>query len=111
MYAVLFEVKVLEAKKEAYLAIAAQLREELTEMEGFISIERFQSLVDEGKLLSLSFWESEEAILKWKQRPNHRTAQIKGRHSLFEDYKISVARVERHYTAASSDFDETRLVD
>ncbi|GJM02755.1 MAG: antibiotic biosynthesis monooxygenase [Rhodomicrobium sp.] len=105
MYAVIFEVKLKEANKAAYLAIAGALREELVTMEGFISIERFQSLVEESKLLSLSFWESEEAILKWKARPNHMAAQLKGRDSLFEDYRIRIARVERDYTLASSDFE------
>lgn len=106
MYAVIFEVKVREEGREAYLAIAAELRQQLSSMEGFLSIERFQSLVEEQKLLSLSYWESEAAILNWKNRADHKQAQAKGRAALFEDYHITIARVERAYSMATSEFDQ-----
>lgn len=104
MYAVIFEVKIKETGKDEYLAIAAILREQIIEMDGFISIERFQSLVDEGKLLSLSFWESKASIDLWKQNLDHLQAQSKGRDKLFEDYRIRVADVVKDYTMQSSDF-------
>lgn len=104
MYAVIFEVKIKETGKDEYLEIAAKLREQLTQMDGFISIERFQSLVDQGKLLSLSYWESEESIALWKQNLDHIEAQSKGRNKLFEDYRIRVAEVVKDYTMETSDF-------
>lgn len=102
MYAVIFEVKVKESGKDQYLAIAGKLREQLVNMDGFISIERFTSLVEEGKLLSLSFWESQDAIDKWKANIDHMSAQMQGRESLFEDYRIRVAEVVKDYTMESS---------
>lgn len=109
MHAVIFEVELLDGKKEDYLSIAAHLREQLVNAQGFISIERFQSLVNEGKLLSLSYWEDEEAILSWKANFDHQAAQLKGRSSIFKDYRICVVKVERDYTMATSSFsaDET----
>jgi heme-degrading monooxygenase HmoA len=104
MYAVIFEVKVKSSGKDEYLAIAAKLKEQLVKMEGFISIERFSSLVEEGKLLSLSFWEDEEAIKRWKANIDHMAAQQKGRESLFEDYRIRVAKVVKDYTLDSSEY-------
>lgn len=102
MHAVIFEVEICDGKKDEYLAIATKLREQLVTAKGFISIERFQSLVNEGKMLSLSYWEDEEAILTWKANLDHRAAQDKGRHSIFKDYKISVVKVERAYTLETS---------
>lgn len=104
MYAVIFEVEIKAEGKEAYLAIAAKLKEQLVNMDGFISIERFQSLVDEGKLLSLSFWESKEAIDIWKQNLDHLQAQSEGRVKLFEDYRIRIAEVMKDYTMETSTF-------
>ena len=104
MYAVIFEVKIKEAGKDEYLAIAAKLKEQLINMDGFISIERFQSLADEGKLLSLSFWESKESIHLWKQNLDHLQAQSEGRNKLFEDYRIRIAEVLKDYTMETSDF-------
>jgi len=98
MYAVIFEVEVKAEGKEEYLAIAAKLRKELENLEGFISIERFQSLVNEGKLVSLSFWESEEAIINWRNHQEHSQAQQKGRQQLFSNYRIRVAKVVRDYS-------------
>lgn len=109
MYAVLFEVTPSgESEKEAYLNIAGKLKPMLADIEGFISIERFASLNEEGKVLSLSFWENEEAIEKWRNIIEHRKAQAKGHYELFKSYRIRVAKVARDYTAdkreeASSD--------
>lgn len=98
MYAVIFEVSIREGQQESYLQEAARLREHLTEMPGFISIERFESLYTEGKLLSLSYWESEDAIAHWRNFEEHRTAQARGREQVFENYRISVAKVVRQYS-------------
>lgn len=81
-----------------YLAIAAQLKASLIERSGFISIERFQSLTDERKILSLSFWEDEESIRSWRNELEHRMAQNKGKKELFEKYRIRVAQVVRDYS-------------
>ncbi len=98
MYAVIFEVIPTQTGKEEYLNIAASLKEFLQNRQGFISIERFQSLVDENKLLSLSFWENEKSIELWRNQFEHRMAQDKGNAGIFEDYRIRVAKVERDYT-------------
>jgi heme-degrading monooxygenase HmoA len=97
MYAVIFEVEVKPERKEEYLQIASELRNELSKIDGFISVERFQSLVNESRLVSLSFWESEEAISKWRNNLNHKVAQQKGRSELFSDYRLRVAHVVRDY--------------
>ena len=103
MIAVIFEViPTLKGKKE-YLEIAAELKKSLLGIEGFISIERFQSLADKNKLLSLSFWDNEEAIAEWRNLEEHRTAQNKGRNSLFDNYRIRVAQVTRDYTLTNHD--------
>ena len=99
MYAVIFEVIPTAAGKDEYLEIAARLRAYLEGREGFISIERFQSLVDEGKILSLSFWETEASIAAWRQLFEHRAAQKAGKDRLFKSYRIRVAEVVRDYTA------------
>ena len=104
MYAVIFEVNVKKTGKEEYLAIAAKLKEQLVHMDGFISIERFQSLADQGKLLSLSFWESKESIDLWKQNLDHIQAQNEGREKLFEAYRIRVAEVFKDYTMETSEY-------
>ena len=82
MYAVIFEVEIKEGQQDAYLHIATQLKEQLVEMPGFISIERFESLVNEGKLVSLSFWEDEASLIHWKKNVDHLAAQTKGRDSI-----------------------------
>ena len=98
MYAVIFEVYPTKEGKEEYLKIASTLKDFLQNREGFISIERFQSLVDENKLLSLSFWEDEKSIEIWRNLFEHRIAQDKGNASVFKDYRIRVANVLRDYT-------------
>jgi heme-degrading monooxygenase HmoA len=104
MYAVIFEVEIIEGQQDAYLSIATKLKEQLVTMPGFISIERFESLVNEGKLVSLSFWEDEKSLLHWKKNVDHLSAQREGRTSIFKDYRIRIAKVERDYTMKSSDF-------
>ena len=112
MIAVIFEVYPSAEGKEEYLNIAAQLRGLLEGRDGFISIERFQSLVDEGKILSLSFWRDEAAVQQWRNQLEHRTAQQKGKDSLFDSYRIRVAEVVRDYSGndrieAPSDSNQT----
>lgn len=98
MLAVIFEVIPTEEGKAEYLDIAASLRPMLEDRDGFISIERFQSLVDENKILSLSFWRDEEAVAAWRNEMDHRQAQSKGKSALFESYRIRVAQVVRDYS-------------
>jgi len=98
LIAVIFEVLPDEQGRERYLEIAADLRQQLSQVPGFVSIERFQSLSDPGKLLSLSFWESEEAIREWRTLSEHRAAQRAGRNSLFLDYRIRVGHIVRDYS-------------
>ncbi len=98
MIAVIFEVQPNAGQTQAYLDLAEKLRPRLAENDGFISIERFQSLTTPGKILSLSFWRDEEAVAKWRQLEHHRAAQAAGRRSIFADYSLRVARVLRDYT-------------
>lgn len=98
MYAVIFEVWPTKDGKDEYLQIASKLKEFLQNREGFISIERFQSLSDENKLLSLSFWEDEKSIEIWRNMFEHRIAQDKGNAGIFKEYRIRVANVLRDYT-------------
>lgn len=97
MIAVIFEVIPAENKKDEYLTIAAALKPELEKMEGFISIERFQSINNPEKILSLSFWKDEESIQQWRNTEIHRLAQSKGRESIFKDYHLRIAAVSRDY--------------
>ena len=97
MYAVIFEVEPEAGREQDYLDIAARLRPELEKIDGFISIERFRSLSQEGKILSLSFWRDEEAIARWRQQEQHQAAQRAGRDKIFRDYRIRVAAVMRDY--------------
>ena len=82
---------------QEYLDIAAGLRPLLTEIDGFISIERFESLYEPGKILSLSFWRDEQAVEAWRTLEAHRAAQAKGRAEVFKDYRLRVAGVIRDY--------------
>jgi len=103
MYAVIFEVEIKLEGKEEYLQLAADLRNELDHMDGFISVERFQSLVNEGKLVSLSFWESEKAISNWRNNINHKIAQKKyeklGRPEDFEELIEPTKQSQDHIIA------------
>ncbi len=97
MIAVIFEVEPKPGHREHYLDIAAELRPLLDEIDGFLSIERFESLTQPGKILSLSFWRDEQAIAQWRQLERHRGAQAKGRNTVFADYRLRVAGVIRDY--------------
>jgi len=97
MYAVIFEVQPKPGRAQDYLDIAAALRPELEKIDGFLSIERFQSLGSEGKILSLSFWRDAEAVTRWREHERHRRDQARGRNELFADYRLSVVEVVRQY--------------
>ncbi|RKQ68268.1 antibiotic biosynthesis monooxygenase family protein [Oceanibaculum indicum] len=97
MIAVIFEVEPVAGGRQDYLDIAADLRPLLDGIDGFLSIERFESLTQPGKILSLSFWRDEEAIAKWRRLERHRAAQATGRSGLFADYRLRVAPVVRDY--------------
>ncbi|MBB93273.1 MAG: antibiotic biosynthesis monooxygenase [Rhodobacteraceae bacterium] len=112
MIAIIFEVIPAEGRKEQYLDIAAEMRPLVHEIDGFLSVERFQSLTNPEKLLSLSFFRDEAAVDQWRQLTAHRRAQSKGRAGLFADYHLRVAHVLRDYgmtdrTQAPSDSLET----
>ena len=97
MIAVIFEVVPAPGRKQDYLDLAASLRPALEKIEGFISIERFESLTNQGKILSLSIWRDEESVKRWRQFEGHRIAQAKGRGGIFADYRLRVAAVIRDY--------------
>ena len=97
MVAVLFEAFPAKGKWDEYMDIAAKLRPELDQIEGFISIERFQSVHNPQKVLSLSFWKDEESIRQWRNIELHRIAQKEGRSSIFDNYRLRVATVQRDY--------------
>ena len=97
MIAVIFEVFPAAGKRQAYLDMAAALRPLLEKVDGFISIERFESLYTPGKLLSLQFWRDEEALATWRNMAEHRAAQGRGRAEMFDDYRLRVAGVVRDY--------------
>jgi heme-degrading monooxygenase HmoA len=98
MILVLFEVTVRKCCRDDNLALAAKLNDELAKSEGFLRSERFSSLANEGKLLSLSVWESEEAVERWRNQTEHRMSQRHGRDSIFESYTITVASSLRRYS-------------
>ncbi|MCH7745615.1 MAG: antibiotic biosynthesis monooxygenase [Chloroflexi bacterium] len=98
MIAVIFEVIPASGHKQEYLDIASSLRPDLEKIEGFISIERFASLTNEGKILSLSFWRDEEAVEQWRRLEAHRLAQSRGRNGVFADYRLRVAGLIRDYS-------------
>jgi heme-degrading monooxygenase HmoA len=98
MIAVIFEVWPAPGRKDDYLAVAAALRSDLAMIDGFISVERFQSLTEPDKLLSLSFWRDEDAVRNWRNHRNHRESQVKGRAGIFADYRLRVAAVMRDYS-------------
>jgi heme-degrading monooxygenase HmoA len=97
MIVVVFEVWPADGCRDDYLATAAALREELAGVDGFISVERFESLTAPGKLLSLSFWRDEGAVEAWRNKPRHRDAQAAGRAGLFADYRLRIGAVLRDY--------------
>lgn len=100
MIAVIFEVEPAEGRFDDYLAHAARLRAELEAIPGFISVERFRSLTNPARLLSLSFWEDEEAVRRWRTHAAHRESQRAGREGIFAGYRLRVAAVLRDYGMA-----------
>ncbi len=103
MIAVIFEVEPSNGNQETYLDIAASIRPLLDEIEGFVSIERFQSLTNPEKILSLSFFEDEASIARWRNLEAHRSAQSKGRNGVFTDYRLRIAHVIRDYSKVNRD--------
>lgn len=97
MIAVIFEVEPAAGRRDAYLGMATDLRPLLDGIDGFISIERFQSLADPARILSLSFWRDEEAVRAWRNTKQHRRAQKAGRSGVFENYRLRIAQVVRDY--------------
>lgn len=101
MYAVIFEVEPKDGRAaDRYFELAKQLRSELEKIDGFISVERFESLTNKGKFVSLSFWRDENAVKAWRAQTGHQAAQREGKESVFKDYRIRVAEVVRDYTLA-----------
>ncbi|ALM54150.1 antibiotic biosynthesis monooxygenase family protein [Halomonas huangheensis] len=103
MIAVIFEAQPHPQRRQQYFDIAAELKPLLSEIDGFISIERFESLTSPGKVLSLSFWRDEQAIQQWRCLEQHRAAQNQGRRRVFTDYRLRVAQVLRDYGLAQRD--------
>lgn len=97
MIAVIFEVEPEPAHRQEYLDLAAGLRAQLEAIDGFVSVERFESLSQPGRILSLSFWRDEDAVARWRQLESHRMAQARGRAGGFRGYRLRVAEVVRDY--------------
>src|SRR5258707_5844828 len=97
MIAVIFEVWPADGRRESYLDHAARLRPELEKIDGFVSVERFQSIADADKMLSLSFWRDEAAVARWRNQSQHRATQKAGRRCVCCDYRLPVAAVVRDY--------------
>lgn len=97
MIAIIFEVWPAEGRQGDYLDHAARLKPELEKIDGFLSVERFESLTTPGKLLSLSFWRDEAAVANWRNHAGHRIAQAAGRGGIFADYRLRVVSVIRDY--------------
>ena len=97
MIAVIFEAVPREGHRDTYFSLAGALRPGLADIDGFISIERFQSLSEPGKILSLSLWRDEAAVARWRRFEAHRAAQRAGRETIFQDYRLRVAQVLRDY--------------
>lgn len=97
MIAIIFEVWPAEGRRQEYLDIAASLRPQLEQVDGFISVERFESLTEPGKMLSLSVFRDEAAVARWRALEQHRSAQARGRSGVFRDYRLRVASVIRDY--------------
>lgn len=108
MFAVIFEVHPKPGREQDYLDAAAELRPDLEKIDGFISLERYQSLAMSGKLLSISYWRDGEAVKRWREHTRHHLAQAAGRQRLFADYRITVAEVERQYGMGMFERAQTR---
>jgi heme-degrading monooxygenase HmoA len=97
MIAVIFEVEMKAGRAQEYFDLATRLRTELQKLDGFISVERFESLTTPGKYLSLSLWRDERAAAAWRVHAEHRAAQQRGKEEIFARYRIRVAQVVRDY--------------
>ena len=97
MIAVIFEFTPVEGRFPEYMKLVDTLRDDLARAEGFISLERFESITTKGKFVSLQFWRDEEAVRKWRNLQRHREAQAKGRARVFESYRLRIAAVVRDY--------------
>ena len=97
MIVVVFEVQPIAGRAERYFDLAAELRPELEKQDGFISIERFESLATPGKFVSISFWRDEAAVAAWRGHGDHAAAQALGKREIFADYRITVAEALRSY--------------
>ena len=97
MIAVIFEVWPKAEHRQEYFDLAAELRPVLETIDGFISVERFESLTEKGKILSLSFFRDEAAVAAWRNVPQHRNTQARGRATIFENYRLRIAGVIRDY--------------
>lgn len=100
MVVVVFEVTMKEGRGQEYFDIAARLKPELQHIDGFLGVERFESLATPGKYVSISFWRDEAAVRAWREHAEHRVAQEHGKEEIFADFRISVAEVSRQYTLA-----------
>ena len=108
MIVVVFQVTMREGQGPRYFDLAAELRPELEDIDGFLSVERFESLTTPGKYVSISFWRDEAAIHRWREHDRHRIAQTLGKREIFQDFRISVAEVVRDYTMADAPDAPTR---
>lgn len=97
MIAVIFEVEPAEGRAADYFSLAMQLKADVEQADGFISVERFESVTRPGKFVSLSFWRDEEALMNWRRHGRHQTVQKAGRAGIFADYRLRVASVARDY--------------
>ena len=97
MMAVIFEVWPASGRKDDYLKMAAALKSEVEQIDGFISVERFESMAKPGRLVSVSYWRDEDSVKRWREHNRHHLAQLSGRGQIFADYRITVAEVERQY--------------
>ena len=98
MIAVIFEFTPAEGRFAEYMDLVGELRADLDKAEGFISLERFESITNKGKFVSLQFWRDEESVRKWRNVQKHRAAQAKGRGGIFASYRLRIAQVVRDYT-------------
>ncbi len=98
MIAVIFEFTPASGRFPDYMALVETLRKDLAEAEGFISLERYESITSQGKYVSLQFWRDEECVRKWRNLQKHREAQKKGRGGIFKSYRLRIAEVRRDYT-------------
>ena len=97
MHAVIFEVEPRPGRESDYLDIAARLKSEVEKIDGFISVERFQSLAKQNRLVSISYWRDADAVRRWREHTRHHMVQLQGRGAIFADYRITVAEIERQY--------------